>query len=136
MKNKSLKRIAFTSVFSLLLLSTAYVEAITDLATSPAASTTNSATSLEQKTKFISNTLLVKVKAQARANLKVSGQEVNPAATGLQSLDLICRDYGVQRFSSIISAGVHRDSVAAINSWYKLRDRKSTRLNSSHLGIS
>src|SRR2546425_1430501 len=53
----------------------------------------------EGKGKVIfSNTILVKVTAQARARLKVAGEDVNPSATGLASLDVICRDFGVKEF--------------------------------------
>src|SRR5207244_279038 len=57
---------------------------------------------------------------QARANLKVAGEDVNPAATGLPSLDVICREHGVNSFRSVMTAGAHRDRAAAINAWYKL----------------
>jgi len=62
----------------------------------------------------------VKLTAQARASLNVIGEDVNPAATGLPSLDLICRDHGVKQFRSIITLGAHRDSAAPVNSWYKI----------------
>jgi hypothetical protein len=39
---------------------------------------------------IFSNTILMKLTAQARANLKVVGEDVNPSATGLASLDVIC----------------------------------------------
>jgi thermitase len=68
----------------------------------------------------LSNTILVKLTARARANLKVVGEDVNPSATGLASLDVICRDFGVKGFRSIVASGVHRDPAAAINSWYKI----------------
>src|SRR5439155_2664660 len=42
------------------------------------------------------------------------------AATGLPSLDVICRDHGVRGFHSIMTAIPHRDPVAAINAWFKL----------------
>ncbi len=75
----------------------------------------------EGKGKVIfSNTILVKLTGQARAKLKVVGEDVNPSATGLASLDVICRDFGVKGFHSIVASGVHRDPAAAINSWYKI----------------
>src|SRR5712691_7168596 len=56
----------------------------------------------EGKGKVIfSNTILVKLTGQARAKLKVVGEDVNPSATGLASLDVICRDFGVKEFRSI-----------------------------------
>jgi thermitase len=73
-----------------------------------------------KKKSFISNTILVKLTAQARAKLKVVGEDVNPSATGLASLDVICRDHGVKGFRSIMASGLHRDPAAAINSWYKI----------------
>jgi len=69
---------------------------------------------------ILSNTILVKLTAQARANLKIVGEDVNPSATGLASLDVICRDFGVKEFHSITTSGAHRDPNAAINSWYKI----------------
>jgi thermitase len=69
---------------------------------------------------IFSNTILVKLTAQARAKLKVVGEDVNPSATGLASLDVICRDFGVKEFRTITTSGVHRDPNAAINSWYKI----------------
>ena len=69
---------------------------------------------------IFSNTILVKLTAQARAKLKVVGEDVNPSATGLASLDVICRDFGVNEFRSIVASGVHRDPTAAIHSWYKI----------------
>src|SRR6266568_1933967 len=120
MKNKSLRNTVSLSIaVSALVLSSASAFAITDLGPSPGgsgAATNNPG----QKPRFISNTALVKFTAQARANLRVAGGEVNPAATGLPSLDIICRDHGVQRFSSIMGTGAHRDPAAAINSWYKI----------------
>jgi thermitase len=69
---------------------------------------------------IFSNTILVKLTAQARVKLKVVGEDVNPSATGLASLDVICRDFGVKGFRSIVASGVHRDPAAAIHSWYKI----------------
>src|SRR5262249_51939764 len=64
--------------------------------------------------------LLVKFTKQSRAKLKVTAGEVNPAATGLGTLDVISHNFGVTTFRSIITPGGHRNSDAAINSWYKL----------------
>ena len=83
MKNKSLPSIAVSLIaVSLFCLSTPYAVAITDLG---------------QKPRFVSNTILVKLTPQARANLKVTGEDVNPAATGNPALDAICRDQHQQR---------------------------------------
>src|SRR5437899_1490247 len=69
---------------------------------------------------IFSNTVLVKLTPQARAKLKAVSEDVNPSATGLASLDVICRDFGVKEFRSIVASGMHRDPAAAINSWYKV----------------
>src|SRR6266542_7127996 len=109
MNAKSLTNIALSLIAaSSFFLSTPYAVAITDLGTSG------------QKPNFVSNTILVKFAAKARANLKVTGEDVNPAATGDPTLDLVCRDYEVVSFRSIMTAGAHRDPAAAINAWYKL----------------
>src|SRR6266545_4338496 len=109
MKNKSLPTGLFSLIaVSLYFLSTPCTIATIDLGT------------LEQKPRFVANTLLVKFTPQARANLKITGEDVNPAATGLPSVDVICRDHGVQTFRSIVTAGAHRDPGAAINAWCKL----------------
>src|SRR5439155_13221891 len=105
MKTKYVRNVVFVMTVSLLLLSAQYAVAITDLGQTP---------------RFVSNTILVKFTPQARANLKVTGEDVNPAATGLPSLDVICRDHGVRGFHSIMTAIPHRDPVAAINAWFKL----------------
>ena len=101
---------------------TVYALAMTDVRTSPggAGSQDVSINDRGDKVSFISNTILVKLKAQARAKLKVVGEDVNPSATGLASLDVICRDFGVKGFRSIVASGVHRDPAAAINSWHKI----------------
>src|SRR5438034_5324641 len=120
MKNKSLRNTVSLSIaVSAFVLSTVSAFAIIDLGPSPGGSGADT-NNPGQKPKFISNTALVKLTARARANLRVAGGEVNPAATGLPSLDVICRDHGVQRFSSVMGTGAHRDPAAAINSWYKL----------------
>src|SRR6266496_5660962 len=106
MKNKSLPGIAFSLIaVSLFCLSTPRAVAITDLGSKP---------------RFVSNTILVKLTPQARANLRVTGEEVNPAATGNPALDVICRDHAVKSFRTIMTAGSHRDPAAAINAWCKL----------------
>ena len=101
---------------------TVYALAMTDVRTSPggAGSQDVSIKDRGEKISFISNTILVKLTAQARAKLKVVGEDVNPSATGLASLDVICRDFGVKGFRSIVASGVHRDPAAAINSWHKI----------------
>src|SRR6266581_1195490 len=120
MKNKSLRSTVSLSIaVAAFVLSTASAFAIIDLGPPPGgsgAATNNPG----RRPKFISNTVLVKLTAQARVNLRVAAGEVNPAATGLPSLDVICRDHGVQRFSSVMGPGAHRDPAAAINSWHKL----------------
>src|SRR6266852_3523729 len=119
MKDKSLRSTLSLSIaVSAFVLSTACAFAIIELGPSAGsgAGTNNSG----QKPRLISNAVLVKLTAQARVNVKVAGGEVNPAAAGLPSFDVICRDHGVQRFSSIMGTGAHRDPAAAINSWYKL----------------
>src|SRR5206468_6394052 len=73
-----------------------------------------------QNPTFLSNTLLVKLTPHARANLEVTAGIVNPAATGLPSLDLVCREHAVKSFRSVVAAGAHRTPGAAINSWFKL----------------
>jgi len=109
MKDKSLTTIACSLIaVSVFCWSAPFVAALTDLET------------LGQKPRFVSNTILVKLTPQARANLRITGEDVNPAATGLPSLDVICRDHGVQTFRSIVTAGAHRDPGAAINAWCKL----------------
>src|ERR1041385_5616171 len=109
MKNKSLSCSVLSLVaVSLLFLSIPNAVAVIDLGTA------------EQKPRFVANSILVKLTPQARANLRLAGEDVNPAATGLPSLDVICRDHGVNSFRSIMSAGAHRDPAAAINAWYKL----------------
>ncbi len=119
MKAKSLRRTVSLSIaVSWFVLSTACAWAI-DLGPSPGGSGAGT-NDPGQKPRFISNAVLVKLNAQARANLKAAGGEVNPAATGLPSLDVICRDHAVQRFSSISGSGAHRDPAAAINAWHKL----------------
>ena len=106
MKTKSLPSIAFSLIaVALFFLSNPQAVAITDLG---------------QKPLFVSNTILVKLTPQARANLKVTGEDVNPAATGDPSLDAICRDHEVNSFRTIMTAGAHRDPGAAINAWCKL----------------
>ena len=120
MKYKSLRSTVSLSIaVCWFVLSTAFAFAIIDLAPSPSGSGAGT-NNRGQKPRFISNAILVKLTAQARANLKVAAGEVNPAATGLPSLDVICRDHGIQRVSSIMGPSPHRDPAAAINSWYKL----------------
>src|SRR5437016_11199886 len=119
MKAESLRRTVSLSIgLCWVVLSTACAFAI-DLGPSPGGSGAGT-NNPGQKPRFISNAVLVKLTAQARANLKVAAGEVNPASTGLPSLDIICRDHGIQRFSSIMGPSTHRDPAAAISSWYKL----------------
>src|SRR5438552_7288458 len=101
---------------------TVYALAMTDVRTNPSGAGSQDVSSSDrgEKVSFVSNTILVKLKAQARVKLKVVGEDVNPSATGLASLDVICRDFGVKGFRSIVASGVHRDPAAAINSWHKI----------------
>ena len=109
MKNNSLPTGLFSLIaVSLYFLSTPCTIATIDLGT------------LEQKPRFVANTLLVKFTPQARANLKVTGEDVNPAATGLPSVDVICREHEVKSLRSIVNAGAHRNPAATIHSWHKL----------------
>src|SRR5438093_8244694 len=111
MKTKSLRKFAFSFlVVPLLLLSVVSTLAVTDTGTNDKG----------RKPSFISNTLLVKLTPQSRAHLKVAGEEVNPASTGLPSLDAICRDHDVRNFRSVVTAGGHRDAAAPIHAWHKL----------------
>src|SRR5438477_869284 len=105
MKTKYVRNVVFVMVVSLLLLSAEHAFAITDLGQTP---------------RFVSNTILVKLTPQARSKLKVTGENVNPVATGLPSLDAVSRDHGVSSFRSIVTGATHRDPVAAINAWFKL----------------
>src|SRR5213083_634871 len=105
MKTKYVRNVVFVMAVSLILLSADYAVAITDLGQTP---------------RFLSNTILVKLTPQARANLKVTGENVNPVATGVPSLDVISRDHGVTGFRSVMTATTHRNPVAAINAWFKL----------------
>src|SRR5436309_594952 len=105
MKTKYVRNVVFVMTVSLLLLSAEYAFAITDLGQTP---------------RFVSNTILVKLTPQARANLKVTGEDVNPAATGNPALDVVCREHDVKTFRTIMTAGTHRDQAAAINAWCKL----------------
>src|SRR5439155_5958145 len=105
MKTKYVRNVVFVMAVSLILLSADYAVAITDLGQTP---------------RFLSNTILVKLTPQARANLKVTGENVNPVATGVPSLDDISRDHGVTGFRSVMTATTHRNPAAAINAWFKL----------------
>ena len=67
-----------------------------------------------------SNTILVKLTAPANTKIKVVGENVNPSATGLASLDAVCRDFGVKEFRKIVPSAVHRDPTARIHFWYKI----------------
>jgi hypothetical protein len=73
-----------------------------------------------QKKRFAANSLLVKLKPQARAKLKVKDGEVDPTASGLPSLDDIFRTHGVKGFRVITNGNAHRDPNAAVHSWHKL----------------
>src|SRR5438034_3530288 len=79
MKIRSTRRVVFSfHSVCLFFLSAAFALAITDLGTLPGGSGTQAgdAQNREQKPSFISNTLLVKLTPQARANLKAKGEDV------------------------------------------------------------
>src|SRR6266550_161321 len=123
MKTKFPRSVVFSfQAVGVFFLSAAFALAVTDLGTSPGGSGTpaGDTNNRGQKPSFISNTILVKLTPEARANLKVNGEDVDPAATGLPSLDVICRDHGVKSFRAIMASVAHRDAAAAINSWHKL----------------
>ncbi len=115
-----------TRVFSLLIgaslffLSTTSVAAITELQSSPAGPGQAGVNNQGRKPGFISNSILVKLTPQARASLKITGEDVNPTATGLPALDAIGRDHGVEKFTSITTSDPHRDATASIHRWFKL----------------
>jgi thermitase len=120
---KSLRGVVFLSIaVSLVFLAAAYAVPIPGLRTPPAGALAGAIDTLEpgEKPSFISNAILVKLTPQARANLRLRGDDVDPAATGIPSLDVICREHSVKNFRSIVTAGVHRDPAASINSWHKL----------------
>src|SRR5881396_619 len=101
-------------------LSTTSVAAITELQLSPAGPGQAGINNQGHKPGFMSNSILVKLTPQARASLKVTGEDVNPTMTGLPALDAIGRDHGVEKFTSITTSGPHRDITAAIHRWFKL----------------
>ncbi len=104
MKTKYVRNVVFVMAVSLLLLAAEYALAITDLGTLPGGSgPAPMGNSHGQAPRFLSNTILVKLTPQARANLKVTGENVNPVATGLPSLDAVSRDHGVRSFRSIVT---------------------------------
>src|SRR6266567_6866076 len=120
---KSLRSVVFLSIaVTLFFLTAVYAAAIPEPRTQPGGSGAGAIDIIDpaQKPSFLSNAMLVKLTPQARANLKVTGDDVNPAATGIQSLDVICREHGVKSFRSIVTAEAHRDPAAPINSWHKL----------------
>jgi thermitase len=104
------------------LLSTAPALSITDLATLPGKPGTQAGDSNNeaQLPNFISNTLLVKLTPQAATKLKIKGEDVDPAETGLPALDVICRDNGVRSFRSIMASAAHQETAAGVKSWHKL----------------
>ncbi len=119
MRGKTLSRIWYFIVTAcLLFLSTAHAPTIRGSAGSGIESV--DINNRGQKPSFVSNALLVKLTQPAAANLKVIGEEANPAATGLSSLDSIFREHGVKNFRSIMTGNAHRNAAAAINFWYKI----------------
>src|SRR5438105_14893241 len=114
MKIKSAGRVGFLLIVaSLFMVSSAYVVAISDIQ-SPATGSSQARADDGKKPSFISNSIMVKLTPQARANLKASGQEVNPAATGVAALDAVDRDHGAQNFTAVTEEGPYRDPTAAI----------------------
>ena len=121
MKLRSWKRsVCLLIGASLFFLSTTYVVAITELQLSPTAPGQAGINNQGHKPGFMSNSILIKLTPQARASLKVTGEDVNPTMTGLPALDAIGRDHGVEKFTSITTSGPHRDITAAIHRWFKL----------------
>ena len=120
---KSLRSVVFLSIaVTLFFLTAVYAVGIPELRTQSGGSGAAAIdfNDPEQKPSFISNAVLVKLTPQARASLRVTGEDVSPAATGVPSLDVICREHQVKSFRSIVTAGVHKDPSAPINSWQKL----------------
>src|SRR5262249_27988946 len=110
-------------------MSSALTLAITDLGSGISDQAMGTNNRGQQRT-FVSTTILVKLSPQARANLKLMDEDVNPIATGVPALDAVDRDQGVRSFHAIVNAGAHRDRTAAINSWFKLTlPGKEERLN-------
>ncbi|HEU5240355.1 MAG TPA: hypothetical protein VFU37_24685, partial [Pyrinomonadaceae bacterium] len=119
MRGKSLSRTWYFIIsVCLLFLSTAYAPGIRG--TLRAGIEDVGINNRGQKPSFVSNALLIKLTQPAAANLKVIGEDVNPGATGLSSLDSIFREHGVKSFRSIMTGNAHRNPGAAINFWYKL----------------
>src|SRR5262245_53149623 len=122
MKAKSLRRTLLSFLAAPLLhLSSVSTPAATDSGILPVADLQAvGVDDQRQRPSFLSNTLLVKFTSQARAKLKIIGEEVSPAATGLPSLNVVCREHGVKRLRSIVSPAANRSPIAAIDSWFKL----------------
>src|SRR5438093_2359374 len=121
MKLRSWKRVVSLLIgASLFVLSTTSVVAITELQLSPAGPGQAGFNNQGRKPGFMSNSILIRLTPQARASLKVTGEDVNPTATGVPALDAIGRDHGVEKFTSITTSGPHRDITAAIHRWFKL----------------
>jgi subtilase family protein len=120
MKFRSPKRGVLLIGASLFFVSTAYVMAIANVQSSSAGPGQAGVNGQGRKSSFMSNSVLVKLTPQARASLKVTGDDVNPVATGLPALDAVGRDHHVEKFTSITAAGTHREPTAAIHRWFKL----------------
>src|SRR5262245_8763192 len=69
-------------VAALFALSARYVVAITDLQSPAIGSSQAVGNDDGKKPRFESNSIMVKLTPEARASLKLSGEEVNPSATG------------------------------------------------------
>src|SRR5262245_53250373 len=116
---KSPSRLFWLIMASLFVLSAPYLVAITDLQSPTTGSSQAVVNDDKEKPRFRSNSIMVKLTREARASLKVSGDEVDPGAAGLPTLDAVGRDHGVQRFTAVTS-GPHRDPTAPIHRWFTL----------------
>src|SRR5207247_8579282 len=114
MKLRSWKRVVSLLIgASLFVLSTTSVVAITELQLSPAGPGQAGFNNQGRKPGFMSNSILIRLTPQARASLKVTGEDVNPTATGVPALDAIGRDHGVEEFTYITTAGPQPDRTPA-----------------------
>src|SRR6266496_6098638 len=141
MRGKSLRRVVLLVIaVSLILLTTAYALTITDLKTSPGQSGSEGAINNRgQKPSFISNGLLVKLTPQARANLRVTGEDVNPTATGLPSLDVIfhliwSRRSGARWRKGLSDRTWNTDPPDPVESWRRARQHEDDSRKQERVG--
>src|SRR5437667_10359759 len=121
MKLRSWKRVVSLLIgASLFVLSTTSVVAITELQLSPAGPGQAGFNNQGRKPGFMSNSILIRLTPQARASLKVTGEDVNPTATGVPALDAIGRDHGVEKFTSITTTDPHREIKSSLYRVLKL----------------